>query len=557
MEEKVNQNIYLNPVQMRSHLAYSNHEVLIAGRGMGKSEGIIAPRLIRWFQDMPRASIIAEAATYQQHFNRTLPGIFAGFEKWGWQRDRDYWVGKYAPDKLMIDKPFFKPLKPEYMIHTKTGACVVLVSQDRPGSANGLSAAAVFGDEAKYLKHDKHKNEVMPAIRGNAHIFGKAPCYGALLLTSDMPVSNSAQWLLDYGDENKNETLISAIIELQMHINDCAVRLQSPMLGFQQRKYLSDEISKWTKLANRLRAGDPDNDVAPSFFFHEAASWENIEVLRPSYFTRMKKDLSPLDYKTSILNQRVKQIDDGFYPHLSDDMHGYTMFNNGFFESLDYKFEEFKEPDCRQDLDVDLSDKLEIALDYGGNFNCLVVGQRHYNEFRLLKGFHCESPKKLRDVVLMFKKYYSRHKDKYVKFYYDHTAKQTNAVNEFNYYEEVIDVLRGPEYGSWIVEDVYLGATPSPQLRYEMWNRLLTNQLKISFKYNRINAEDWSVSCMLAPIKVTEKGYQKDKSSERDKKLIGKRERATHYSDAGDTLIYGSLYEYLQFEGNQFESLPR
>lgn len=557
MEGPVKKDVYLNPVQMRSYLAYANHEILIAGRGMGKSEGIIAPRLKRWCEDMPGATIIAEAATYQQHFTRTLPGIFSGLEKMGWKRDRDFWVGKYAPDHLRIPKPFFRPIKPQYMIHYKTGACVALVSHDRPGSANGLSAAAVFGDEAKYLNYEKHKNEVMPAIRGNAHIFGKASCYGGLLLTSDMPVHNSAQWLLDYGEQNHNETLITSIIEIQMYINDCVVKSQNKELGYQSKRYLSDEIRKWTKIVQSMRAGDPDNNIAPSFYFHEAASWENIEVLRPSYFTRMMNDLSPLEYNTSIANQRVKQIDDGFYPHLSDDKHGYTDYNNAFLESFDYQFSDYTDQDCRQDLDVDLKATLEIALDYGGNFNCLVVGQRHGSEYRLLKGFHAETPKKLKDVVLMFKKYYSYHKDRHCKFFYDHTAKQTNAINEYDYSQEVMNILRSEEEGSWTVEDAYVGATPSPSYRYEMWNRLLTGQLRVRFKYHRVNAEDWSTSCMLAPIKTTQKGYEKDKSSERDKKLIGKRERATHYSDAGDTLIYGSLYDYLDMEGSSFEGLQR
>jgi hypothetical protein len=546
--EKIEQPLYLNPVQMRSYLAYANHEVLIAGRGTGKSEGIIAPRIIRWATDMPKALIIGEAATYQQHFNRTLPGIFAGMERFGWKRDRDYWLGHYAPDRLKIDKPLFKPIRPEYMIHLRTGAAIVLVSHDRPGSANGLSAAAVFGDEAKYLKQEKHKDEVMPAIRGNAHLFGNAPCYGGLLLTSDMPVASSAQWLLDYGDENKNDELITSIIEIQIYINEKMNELLKAIPGSQNHKYLKDEISKYTKIINAMRLGNPDNDIPPSFYFHEASSLENIELLRPSYFARMKKDLSPLEYNTSILNKRVKQVKDGFYPHLSDERHGYDMFDNAYLELVGWDINKHVEMDCKQDLDLDKDAPLDISIDYGGNFNCMVVGQRHIFEYRFLNSMHCEAPKKLRDLVLMFKKYYASHRDKTVRFYYDHTAKQNNASNDYLYFTEVIEVLQSMEYGRWTVIDNYIGATPTPHKRYEIWNRILTNNQTFKFKYNRIHCEDWSISCMLAPIKVGTKGYEKDKSSERDKKLIGKRQRATHYSDAGDTLAFAAIYPIIDTE---------
>lgn len=551
-DELVKHHVYLNPVQMRSYLAYSNHEILIAGRGMGKSEMIIAPRLKRWCEEMPRALIIGEARTYQQHFTRTLPGIFAGLEKLGWVRDRDYWVGKYAPDKLKIDKPLFRPIRPEYMIHFRTGTAVALVSHDMPGSANGLSAAAVFGDEAKFLKQEKHKDEVMPAVRGNAHIFGNSSSYGGLLLTTDMPVSNSAQWLLEYGDQNHDEERIASIIEIQIYVNELILKLHNSGYSESQKHYYRTEISKWNKLLLEMRRGDPDRGINPSFLFHEASSLENIEVLRPSYFQRMMKDLSPLEYRTSILNHRVKQISDGFYPFLSEDKHGYTMFNNGYLELMGHDLSRHQH-DSRQDMDVDTNQPLDIALDYGGNFNCMVIGQMHRSEYRFLKGLHVEAPLKLNDLIQNFKNYYRHHKHKHVRFYYDHTAKQNNAINEYRYYQEVTSALVSDVNDQWTVEAHDIGMTSSYVTRYEMWNDILSDQSNgLAFKFNLIHCEDWSTSCMLAPAKQGSKGLEKDKSSERDQKLVGRRERATHYSDAGDTLAYARILPIIKGTETEF-----
>ena len=111
--------LYLNPVQARSFIIQAKHEITIAGSGTGKSEGIIAPRIIQWAKDMPRGLIVGEAATYQQHLTRTLPAIFAGMEKWGWVMGRDFFYGRYAPDKWKWDRPLITPVRPEYFIHLK------------------------------------------------------------------------------------------------------------------------------------------------------------------------------------------------------------------------------------------------------------------------------------------------------------------------------------------------------------------------------------------------------------------------------------------------------
>jgi hypothetical protein len=548
---KETSNTYFNPVQMRSYLLYSNQEILIAGRGTGKSSGIIAPRIKRWCEEMPRCTIIGEAATYQQHFSRTLPEIFAGLAKLGWHEGQHYWVGKYAPAKLKIDRPLTKPLKTEYMIHTHTGASIVLVSHDRPGSANGLSAQARFGDEAKFLNRDKHKNEVNPAIRGNSHIFGDAACYGASLLTSDMPVGAKSQWLIEDGEINHNQERMDEIMVLQLEVNKLLLKIHQGGLTDGTVRVYSERIVQYNKLLTKLRAGDPENGMSASFLYHEASSLENISVLTPAYFDKMRATLSPLEYNTSILNHRVKQVKDGFYD-LDEDFHGYTAFNNEYLDSFGYDKSKYDDADSRQDADVNTNQPLDIAMDYGGNFNCLVVGQVGDDEYKFLHGFHVKHPMKISDVVLQFKRYYRYHKRKEVRFFYDHTATATNALIDLNYYTEVMAILGNSEHGQWTVHANYIGATPTPMFRHQLWSQILSSSNKIlPFRYNKIHCEYWSISCMLAPVKTTSKGLEKDKSSERSQAVS--QERATHYSDAGDTLAVGAIAPLLSLGSSSSE----
>ncbi|CAB4138850.1 hypothetical protein UFOVP350_13 [uncultured Caudovirales phage] len=534
--------LFLNPVQARSYLIAAKHETTIAGRGTGKSEGIIAPRIIRWATEMPRGLIVGEAATYQQHLTRTLPAIFAGMEKWGWVNGRDYFFGRYAPEAWKWAKPFITPLRPEYFIHLKTGAGIVLVSHDRPGSANGISACAVFGDEAKYLKRESHKSEVIPILRGMNHVFGNSSSYQSTLLTTDMPVSDAAQWLIEEGDMRYTKEMRERVAQVVMMEQEKAAKLA--ILRDESRKgehkNAREVVSQCHRALHRLRCGDASQKEKPLFYFQEASSLENIHVLGAEYFINAMDEMSNEEFATSLLNRRRRNVVNGFYPLLKEEVHGYDAFNNGFLDSLGNDLNYGEDTDSRQDADVDPDMPLDISIDYNAQFNCMVIGQASGNVYRLVNSLHVRHPLMLRDLVLKFKHYYRHHRDKYVRFYYDHTAKFSNASMPYNYYEEVEELLRDRQGGSWNVDMQYVGHTPSYQTRFELWNKILRND-RMTFLYNRINAEFWSNSCMLAGIKRTSKGYEKDKTNERKAKHSGAYERATHYSDAGDILVYGAL----------------
>lgn len=539
--------IYYNQPQIRSMLIEPNEEYAIWGRGTGKSDGLIAPRLYQWITKMPRSTTVLVAATYQQHLTRTLPAILRGWERMGFVRDRDYFFGQRAPKSWKWPTPLTMPMKTQYLIHTRFGSGIVLASQDRPGSTNGLSIDAIAGDEAKFLSQEKFEQELFPAMRGNRDRFGHLSCHFAVLLASDMPIASSAQWLLE-----KEDLMTHDRVELILGVQYEMIKIQNTLtrktLTESTRRKRLQQLRSYMRILNEMRRGDSSKGISPCRYYSEASSYENIHVLGVDYFNKMKSQLTDLNYSTSIENNRLKQLANGFYPDLDEDIHGYDKVNYSYLTNLGYDFERTTDVDSRQDGDVSSHDILDIALDYGGSLNCMVVGQSFADEYRFLKSMHVKGSEKLHHLITKFKKYYRHHHNKCVRYYYDHTAIGEDAVREISFFQEVVKQLRkDDEHGSWAVMETPCGQAPGHQTKFDFWGKLLTDadERLPRFRYNRHNCEDWAASCMMAPAKQGRHGIEKDKTSERRRDKSGNfvisQEKATHYSDAGDTLAFFAI----------------
>jgi hypothetical protein len=530
-------------------LIQANEEFAVWGRGTGKSEGLIAPRTFVLMNEMPRSLGGLVAATYQQHLTRTLPAIVRGWESLGLKRDRDWFIGRTAPKNWGWDLPYFMPLKTEYFIHFRTGAGIVLISQDRPGSGNGLSLDWVAGDEAKFLNKDRLDNEVMPAMRGNFDKFGHLSVHQSVLFATDMPTMPSGEWILEKEHE-MNQNRIDLIVFIQQQLHTKFEALKSGTLSEETYRRYEQECSSLMKELNLVRKGNPENGVDSSIYYSEAGSIENVEVLQASWFKKQQRNLSKDSFDSSILNLRRKKVRNSFYPSLSEAVHAYTEYNYEFLQSKNHDFEELEVVDSRQDLDCDPKTPLEIAMDYGGSFNCIVTGQRWPFDFRFINNFHVDYPKKIKDVVLLFKQYYQHHECKVVTFYYDHTSIGTNALSVDTYATEVMKLLKddAPDmFGAWTVKPIYIGQQPGYETRFKLWQAILdgTDERYPRFRYHKVNCEEWSTSCFNAPAKEGRNGTEKIKSSEKtlttDGSYATPQVKATHLSDAGDSLLFGHI----------------
>ena len=110
--------------------------ILIASRRFGKSEGIIAPALLRNVQAMPGSTGGIIGSTYKQVLTRTLPATIAGLERLGYREGEHYFIGRKAPKSACFKEPKIKPRSWDYFMHWYNGSVNAIISQDIKYSSN-------------------------------------------------------------------------------------------------------------------------------------------------------------------------------------------------------------------------------------------------------------------------------------------------------------------------------------------------------------------------------------------------------------------------------------
>ncbi len=528
--------LHFNKPQLKSMLIGAPNEYLVAGRGTGKSEGVLAPKTAKcYFNTMPRGTGVFVGATYSQLLMRTLPALISGWERIGYVMGTHYLIGKRPTDKWIKQwnwkGPYRPPLDFKYFVSWWNGGGAHLVSQDRTGSSNGITIDWIAGDEAKLLNSEKLKTELFPANRGIIPAFLNNPYHHGITFTTDMPVGTAGRWILDMITKMDRE-VVNQIWNLQ------TVRFQlNYLLQKEKRKLFQEELKKQIGVID-----DELNDLRRGLlYYHEASTLDNIHALGLEYIKQQIRDTSFFQFDTQILNIRPLKMENGFYPDFDEDHHGYFSENENYFDSLNINY---INPvfDCRKDKDLDTNQPLHIALDYNRRIHPISVGQVTNTEIRAVKGIHALYPGKLKEAVDQFNVYYKPHKRRFIYYWYDHTA--VGDQNETRMCDDVQNLLRK---AGWIVMPMYIGQQPGHEERYRMWGDLLTENGKYNrkFRINRENCDKLILSVCLAQAEQRKNGFGKDKKSEGDPNFPA--EESTHYSDALDTLVFGVLESKLPF----------
>jgi hypothetical protein len=509
--------------------------MIVAGRGTGKSTSIIAPRAIRCVFSMPRSLGLFVASSFTQLKTKTLPPVIEGWRLMGFIRDRDYVIGKRGPSHWPT--PYFMPVDDlSNFIHFRNGSGILMVSMKNEGSANGLSCDWIIGDEVKFWKRVRFVEEVMPTMRGSTSgparaLWSKKALYKSQMLCTDMPSGRSSDWIFEY--EKLMDRGQVKLIEFTYN------KMAKKMMAFHESK----SESYRTRLAAEINAlqNELDDYRKDCVFYMEASAIDNIEVLGKSYLKRMKQELPPLVYDTSVLNKRIKRGEHNFYPHFDPDIHGRDWSNDDLVNKLDYDIEKLinSQNDCRLNLGIWSHIPLEVGLDNGGNFNCVVTGQHHDHEIRVHSGHHVSNPSLVRDLANDWCRYYKHHKTREMIYYYDHTAYPTYGTTSETYMSQWIDTIQA---NGWKVYPIYIGKTSDYEIRHTLLSdvfRGLKPDLP-DFSYNINKCHEMEVSIMNADVKSGTTKLEKDKSSEKPTSEV-RPEYATHYSDAFDTFMVGTL----------------
>lgn len=188
MEKRPSKKVYFNPGQLWLMYVGANSETIIAARRFGKSDGIIAPRMLRNTQHMPRSAGAIYAATFQQALSRTLPAAVHALSRWGYLPERHFFIGRKAPKSANFERPYIEPASWDHVIHWYNGSIQHIVSQDVKFAANSLTLDYLMVDEGRSINPNKFFDEVVPAVSGMIGHFDKCPWHKGLTIVSDMPV---------------------------------------------------------------------------------------------------------------------------------------------------------------------------------------------------------------------------------------------------------------------------------------------------------------------------------------------------------------------------------
>jgi hypothetical protein len=533
--EPAEQQRHLNKPQLRALAIDAHTQVHMWGRRTGKTEGPGGAFTARRVHDMPRANGILMGTTYEQLLTRTIPPLVAAWEKLGYYQDVHYWVRKRPPAGLRIPKAYRTPLKYDNYIQWYNGSGMYLVSQDRPGSINGISSQWLYGDEAKFLNVERLREEAMITLSGMRDLFGHLPHYLATCFMSDMPLANKGNWLFEYEAKMESEAC-ELVLRLVMEYGRIEQLL--PQLNTTQQRKAQRELAKLQGHIDQLRTG--------LTHYSEASTLDNVHVLGLNTIKQMRRDLPNETFQSSVMNKRVVQVANGFYASLNEDYHGYHAHNYRHIDNLVLDYKDQPDKNSLWDEDVNPREPLDIGLDYNNIFNSLTVGQPHGREYRLVNSLFVDSPLLLDDVVQKFCDYYRHHQAKHVRFFFDHTAVAVSANKSTSYADDVCNILYA---NGWTVERCYLGQAWKHYARFLLWGKLLRelDSSLFRFRFNLTNARQWMISAQGAKTKRSGEEWKKDKDSEKviaGKPVMPPRD-ATHLSEAADMLIVGAVTKWL------------
>lgn len=529
MEEK---KVYFNKPQLLTQFVGANTTVIVAGRRTGKTDSIGAPYVLKMIQRMPGSTGAVVVPTFKHGLTNTLPALFAACKRWGYLNGIHYVVGRRPPRHFK--SPIIEPSDYEHVISFYNGSVVVLISQDRAGSSNGLTLSWVLVDEAKFIDYQKLKDETLPANGGIKSHFGKHSFNHALMILSDMPQTQRGSWFLHYREKMDTKLIrtIEGGVYEEWRLQQMRRQLELAADNPKAIKQVRDRIRQLNRNINKLRS--------VAVYYREYSSIENLQLLGENYIKQMKRDLTPLTFQTSILCQRIGISKDGFYSSMREG-HKYNASDQAYLDSLGFDGcfgEQGFDLTAAADADVDPDAPICIGMDYGANINWIVAAQPRDRRLLIIKSFYVKFERKLPQLVADFCNYYAGHRNKTVVYYWDTTAKGSNyAVNDEDFHFVVCQEFR--RHG-WDVIDVYMGVPMRHEEKHLLINQAFLGRQRLMPMINRQNNDDLILAIQTAGVARGRNGFRKFKAGEKlaesEENLL---EHRTDGTDAFDTVYIG------------------
>lgn len=557
--------VFLNTDQQKSIILAPKNKVEVKGRGVGKSYGV------GWSvnsvnQMMPRAITSVTGTTFGQLLTRTLPSTFKFLQTLGYKQHNskkdpgNYVIGVKPPPHFL--KPYEEVMKFDNVITFSNGNALLMLSQDRVGSARGPNVDYELLDEALTINKPRYDEETSPTNRGNKDKWGTesrnpVPWHHGFHYLSSMPYTAEQKWLLDYAKYYEEERGVR-ILEVWNRI----VNLQVQLIDAKKENNVKLFTDLWNETI-RLKQKITPFVSKDGLLFTLANALDNIQNVGFSYIMEQYEKQPMLTFLIEIMNMVIDVVEDCYYSINSRKHIYYDSYNDSFLrdyaENTNWDFRKLGSPDSRFDLDCNTKAPIEIVPDWGAKIALFSICQERTFDFvskQTIPTFNfinelytkpdISSGVMINDLVDRFCEYYQHHQNKQIIYIHDRYGdhRQPNAKNSKAYNEQAIDRFK---LKGWSVTSLHhRGQEPPQHEKYLLWGNILKkdddDKLFPNIRFNGNKCKFTLISMNNTRVIDKDGKWEKDKSSERKNSVLP--EEATHFGDAADKIIwtkYGNL----------------
>lgn len=242
---KQTKDVYMSAMQQRIFYSCPKDLRVLAARRFGKTDSVLAPRLYRVTQSLPRSTNLWLGSSRKQLMSRTVPGAISALTRFfGLREGVHFGFGK--PPKWVPD-PIIKPQTWDNTLWFCNGTIWQLISLAVIGSANGMSVTSILADECKFLPKSKIDGEVMPALSGITHPLGDErfsdanPLYKSTCFVSDAALITKGNWL------EKEEGRMEEVIESGPMKGKTYAQLQAELTDYANRTMFYNDLLRGAK----------------------------------------------------------------------------------------------------------------------------------------------------------------------------------------------------------------------------------------------------------------------------------------------------------------------
>ena len=560
--------LILNPAQLTGVILQAKNKCDIWGRGTGKSAGI-AWDVNLVAKTMPRSLIGVTGQTFGQLLTRTLPSTFKLLETMGYKMHisakdpGNYIINRRPPDHFL--QPYEKVMKYDNFISLSNGTGLLLLSQDRAGSARGPSIDYEILDEAITINKQRYDEETSPTNRGNEGLFGiqsknPIPWHHGYHYSSSMPYTAEQKWLLEIGNYYEQERGIrlfeiwNNIIKLQLELLECESNEDFKRI-WNETIRLKQKIAPFVSRDGTL--------------FTLANAFDNIKNVGFSYIKREYKKQHLLTFLIEIMNMVIDKVEDCYYP-LAERHTYYNATNDGYIrdiaENSNFDWDRLGGNDCLYDADCNTNQELEISFDWGARISLMSVSQERnfdfqsglFHENQIFQTFINEFFVKpdvpttmINALIDDFCKYYEHHKDKTIIYYRDRYGDHRQANSSQSYNEEAINRLERNGWG--VITKVHSGMEPPQHDKFLLISSIFkeTDPRFPAVRFNGSRCKYTIISMNNTRVTERDGKFGKDKKSESARSGVLP-EEATHFGDAIDKILWTKFHNSLRMSGGSF-----